>query len=111
MNPRLSRAEDTFLPLQPTAQADTVASVRQEAARARDAAITGWLQRTLAGIGAVLVAVRTWPERRAAYERLRAYTDRELADIGLTRGDLPRVFEPDFQPEPANDTTPEHKAA
>jgi uncharacterized protein YjiS (DUF1127 family) len=111
MDPRLSKAEGLLLPLLPTPRADAAAAVRQEAARARDAAIGAWLRRVFEGVGAVAVAIRTWPERRAAYERLRGYTDRELADIGLTRGDLPRVFEPGFAPEPANDTTDDRKAA
>lgn len=111
MDPRLSRAEGLPLPLLPTTRADTVAAVRAEAARARDAAIANWLHRALSGIAAVAMAVWAWPERRAAYERLRGYSDRQLADIGLTRGDLPRVFEPGFAPAPANDTSAEQKAA
>jgi len=111
MDPRLSRAEGSFLPLPPTPQADAVAAVRVEAARARDAAIAAWLSRAVSGLAAVALAVWTWPERRAAYERLRGYSDRQLADIGLTRGDLPRVFEPGFAPAPANDTSAEPKAA
>ena len=53
--------------------------------------------------------MRAWPERRRTYENLRALTDRELADIGLTRSDIFRVFEPDFsanQPRPANGLAP-----
>lgn len=96
MDPRLAKAEGLFLPLLPTAP---------------DAAFGGWLSRAAAGIGAVAVAIWTWPDRRAAYERLRGYTDRQLADIGLTRGDLPRVFEPGFAHEPANDTSADRKAA
>lgn len=36
------------------------------------------------------------PRRRQVLNELRSLTDHELADIGLSRGDLHRVFEPDF---------------
>jgi uncharacterized protein YjiS (DUF1127 family) len=44
------------------------------------------------GVAAWLVAFRAWRERRAALAELEMMNDRELADIGLTRSDLPRVF-------------------
>jgi uncharacterized protein YjiS (DUF1127 family) len=34
--------------------------------------------------------------RRAVIEELTALSDHELADIGITRGDIPRVFDPHF---------------
>ena len=42
------------------------------------------------------------PRRRAVLDELGRLSDHELADIGLTRGDLPRVFDPSFtvQPQP-----------
>jgi uncharacterized protein YjiS (DUF1127 family) len=40
--------------------------------------------------------VRQHAERCRVYEHLRALTDRELADIGLARGDIGRVLEPEF---------------
>ena len=36
------------------------------------------------------------PRRRQVLNELRSLSDHELADIGLSRGDLHRVFEPDF---------------
>jgi uncharacterized protein YjiS (DUF1127 family) len=39
----------------------------------------------------LLNAVRGWRERRLALRELSALSDRNLADIGLTRGDIPRV--------------------
>ncbi len=36
------------------------------------------------------------PRRRAVINELEALSDYELADIGLTRADLPRVFDRDF---------------
>jgi uncharacterized protein YjiS (DUF1127 family) len=110
MDARLSRAEGPSLPLPSAVPADA-AALRAATARARDAAFGNWIQRGLAGLAAVATAIWTWPARRAAYDRLRGYSDRELADIGLTRADLPRVFEPDFAPQPANDTATGQKAA
>lgn len=39
----------------------------------------------------LLNSMRNWRERRAAAEELSALSDRSLEDIGLTRGDIPRV--------------------
>ena len=36
------------------------------------------------------------PRRRAVLSELSALSDHELADIGLARGDLARVFDPEF---------------
>ncbi len=36
------------------------------------------------------------PRRRAVLNELRSLTDHELADIGLARADLHRVFDPEF---------------
>ena len=41
-------------------------------------------------------AVREWFRRQAVLHEMEMMTDRELADIGLSRGDLPRVFDPAF---------------
>ena len=41
-------------------------------------------------------AVRTWTERRAVIAELRNLSDRDLADIGLNRADMGRVFDPAF---------------
>ncbi|WP_439549843.1 DUF1127 domain-containing protein [Falsiroseomonas sp.] len=88
-------------------------AIRFAAMRARDEAIAAGVRKLFSAIGRGLVfaaeAMRAWPERRRTYENLRALTDRELADIGLTRSDIFRVFEPDFsanQPRPANGLAP-----
>lgn len=39
------------------------------------------------------------PRRRAVLEELEALSDRELADIGLSRSDLSRIFDPNFVAE------------
>lgn len=47
------------------------------------------------GIRGWLAAFRAWHARRTAMAELGMLNDRELADIGLTRSDLPRVFNDD----------------
>jgi uncharacterized protein YjiS (DUF1127 family) len=78
-----------------------VEAIRAQAIQARDAAMAAAVGRAVGGIGKALAAVGSallsWPQRRATYENLRLLSDRELADIGLTRGDITRVFEPDFR--------------
>ena len=41
-------------------------------------------------------ALDTWLQRRAVLAELHGLSDRDLADIGLQRADLPRVFDPAF---------------
>jgi uncharacterized protein YjiS (DUF1127 family) len=43
-----------------------------------------------------------WNARRVAVEELTGMTDRELADIGLSRADIPRVSEQEFAEEHAS---------
>ncbi len=52
--------------------------------------------RLFARIGAVLRWIAETPRRRAALDELASLSEHELADIGLTRSDLPRVFDADF---------------
>ncbi len=44
----------------------------------------------------LVARVRAWLERRSVAAELNALTERELADIGLTRAELNRVFDPAF---------------
>jgi uncharacterized protein YjiS (DUF1127 family) len=82
-------------------QSMQIDAIRMAAMRARDEAIAAGMRKLFGGIGralaAVATAVVTWPDRRRTYENLRGLTDRELADIGLTRGEISRVFEPEFR--------------
>ena len=53
-----------------------------------------------AGVGTKVSAAVRWfadmGRRRAVLDELGALSDHELADIGLNRGDLPRVFDPAY---------------
>jgi uncharacterized protein YjiS (DUF1127 family) len=78
-----------------------LAAIRAAAVAARDAEIARMIRGT---VRAMVSAVRwlfdtiaEWQQRNAAYQRLRSMSDRELADIGLTRDQIARVFEPDFR--------------
>lgn len=42
-------------------------------------------------LGALIATLKTWNEERITRRDLNALTDRELADIGLNRGDIDRV--------------------
>ena len=43
-----------------------------------------------------VAAFASWRRRQAVLHEMDLMSDRELADIGLTRADLPRVFDPAF---------------
>jgi uncharacterized protein YjiS (DUF1127 family) len=72
-------------------------------ADAAGATAGGRLRRGLARLfdafAAIGKAIADYPARRRAYDELRSLSDRELADIGLTRMDIVRVFDPDFPAE------------
>lgn len=48
------------------------------------------------GLAFVVAKVRAWASRQVTLTEMGGMSDRELADIGLNRGDLPRVFDEDF---------------
>ena len=102
MHARQTQEQIGLFPSLPTIRGVTDAeTIRLQAMQARDAAMAALLLRGVTSIGRALAAIGaalvTWPERRATYERLSRLSDRQLADIGLTRGDIARVFEPDFR--------------
>jgi len=51
--------------------------------------IGGWIADRLSSLA-------EWRHRRAVLAEMSLMTDHELADIGLSRSDLPRVFDPAF---------------
>ncbi len=44
----------------------------------------------------VVAKARIWLDRQITMGEMGSMSDRELADIGLNRGDLPRVFDAEF---------------
>lgn len=50
----------------------------------------------LAWVAGLVHGLLEQPRRSALIAELSALSDHELADIGLSRGNLHRVFEPDF---------------
>ncbi|MDQ1079908.1 DUF1127 domain-containing protein [Pseudoroseomonas cervicalis] len=73
---------------------DAARTVALEAMRARDEAIGQWIRKA---VTSAFRAIIDYPRRRRVYDELAMLTDRELADIGLSRTDIPRVFEGDFE--------------
>jgi len=67
-------------------QSAAIEAIRHEAIRERDAKISGWFRK-------MFRAVAEYPARRRVMDELSMLTDRELADIGLTRGEIGRVFD------------------
>ncbi|MCS6853538.1 MAG: DUF1127 domain-containing protein [Elioraea sp.] len=122
-------AIEIFPSLSPSRRAMEVEEIRLAAIRARDEAIARAIASAARWLWTMarkaVVVLLTYPRRRALYNQLNAMTDRELADIGLTRGDLARVFDPDVAtpppgpagregvatPEPANSNVAAARAA
>jgi uncharacterized protein YjiS (DUF1127 family) len=44
----------------------------------------------------VFARIRAWLDRQTVLAELNTLSDRELNDIGLSRAELPRVFDPAF---------------
>ena len=44
----------------------------------------------------LLATAAEWHRRRTIMQEMAMMTDRELSDIGLSRSDLPRIFDPTF---------------
>jgi len=84
---RITSAEAALLmPTAPrNAEAERIEAVIAEARQARDAALAARITGFFQTLRAALTAIRT---RRETIEQLRALSDRELADIGLTRGSI-----------------------
>jgi uncharacterized protein YjiS (DUF1127 family) len=103
MDARITKEETALLlNLAPSRAAREVEAIRLAALRARDEAIGQAIARGVSalwrGIRAAALFLLDYPRRRAVFEQLQAMSDRELADIGLERADLARVFDEDFSP-------------
>ncbi len=101
MDARITKEETALLlNLTPSRRAMEIEEIRLAAIRARDEAIGRAIRAALVGVWrfvrGVARFIATYPQRRALFDQLNAMSDRELADIGLTRADLARVFDEDF---------------
>ncbi|MCO6418636.1 DUF1127 domain-containing protein [Siccirubricoccus sp. KC 17139] len=85
MDARITNTEATLL-LPRSSAAERVEAIRLAAGRARDAA----LGRRIAQLAERILSL---PARWRARAELRSLTLRELADIGLTPGDIDRVVD------------------
>ncbi len=47
-------------------------------------------------LGALIATLKTWNDERITRNQLHALTDRELADVGLTRADIDHVVKGRF---------------
>lgn len=110
MDVRITKAEAALLlpaTTIPSRRQAEVEAIRLAAIAARDEAIAAAFRRTgravLDAAEALVMAVVTFPARAHTYKALRRLSDRQLRDIGMTRLDIPRVFDPSFAPRAAND--------
>jgi uncharacterized protein YjiS (DUF1127 family) len=56
----------------------------------------GLLRQIGDGLASVVQGIGNWARREATLSEMGQMSDRELSDIGLSRADVPRVFNPDF---------------
>lgn len=84
------------LPANQPSDAQVAEVVRREAVHARDAAVGRFFGRVARRIGVAFRSLLTMPRRMAVYDELAALSDRELADIGMTRSDIRFVFDEAF---------------
>lgn len=90
MDARFTKPEGLFLlPLPRNPEAERIRETRLAAHAAHEAALAGGLKRTVRRAIDLLLA---WPRRQRLLAELRAMSDRDLADIGLGRGDFARVL-------------------
>ena len=55
------------------------------------------LNLVLSGLQRVKATYAEWRRRQVAYDELNALDDRSLADIGITRSDIPYLFSRDIR--------------
>jgi uncharacterized protein YjiS (DUF1127 family) len=115
MNSRITPAEAALLmplatPRRPS-EAEQIEAIIAEARRARDAALAERIGAFFRGLREVLTALR---RRRETIEELRALSDRQLKDIGVTPGGIAAAAAeatPFAAPLAANDTAGTRRAA
>lgn len=109
MNSRIISAEAALLmPFAPrNDKADEVARLIAEARHARDAAFAARISGFFNGLRNSLNAMRA---RRETIEQLRGLSDRELADIGISRSGIAAAALASV-PNPANDHADVRRAA
>jgi uncharacterized protein YjiS (DUF1127 family) len=93
MDSRITKAEFASTSFISTPMSE-LQTLRMNALQAHDDALVGWVRQA---VSKILRAVTAYPRRRRVMDELAMLSDRELADIGLTRGDIPRVFEDRFE--------------
>ena len=100
MDARLTQAESAYLlPVSPSPERERAVAERIAAGEAYQAGLLRGATHLLARIGNVLFG---WIERARIKAELSSLSDRELADIGLTRSDFDRVLgEPEAVEAPA----------
>ncbi|BDG71095.1 DUF1127 domain-containing protein [Roseomonas fluvialis] len=111
MDARITKAEAALLlpaTTIPSRRLAEVEAIRLAAIAARDEAVADGVRRAgqamLNAAEALVRALVTFPARIDTYRALRRLSDRELRDIGMTRFDIPRVFDPSFATRAANDS-------
>ncbi|WP_207540059.1 DUF1127 domain-containing protein [Sabulicella rubraurantiaca] len=109
MNSRITPAEAALLmpaiPQSPSAR--RIEFLLADARRARDEELVRRILGFFRGLGRIIAAVR---HRHETVRQLRALSDRELADIGLNRGNIGAAAA-QAVPLPANDGASERQAA
>lgn len=110
MNSRITPAEAALLmPFSSgePPEAQRIRAIVAEARRARDAALAARILAAFRGLRAMMTALR---QRRETVAELRALSDRELADIGLSRSGIEGAAAAAV-PLPANDAADGRRAA
>ncbi|ATR22880.1 putative cytosolic protein [Roseomonas mucosa] len=116
MNTRINQTEAALMmPMPANAQAERIQALRQQALQQSDSGIGRWFR-------SLTLRLSEGLQRRRAMAELQELTDRELADIGLVRSDIPHLFDRMAQQEqkvatqapvsrPANDFNRKRAAA